>query len=877
MTEEFQSWHGISAAEALERIAGSEEGLSPDEAERRLAVHGPNSMPPPGRRSAFRLFIGQFHNILIYILLFSALVTAFLGHFADTGVIIAVVTINALVGFTQESKAEGAINAIRNLLSPRASVFRARHMLDIDASLLVPGDMVVITAGDRVPADLRLISAQGLKIQEAVLTGESLDVEKSAAALPPETPLAERICMAYSGTLVVAGRGKGVVAATGAKTEIGKISAMVSAVKPPETPLTRRMRRVSLLISSFIGMLSLCLFTFGVFVRKMPVDEMFMVMIGMMVSSIPEGLPSVISITMALGVRAMAARNAIVRELPVIEAIGGVTVICTDKTGTLTMNELAVESLVTSCRSFTVTGVGYSPEGKFLLEDKEISLDSHPACHEMVHGAALNNDASLHLSKGVWELSGDPTEGALIALAQKGGHEPARLHRDFPRRDSLPFSSETRYMATLHDGVIYVKGAPEKLLSMCRSQLGQNGEEELDKNYWVESMESMAAKAERVLAIARKEAESGKSRLHEKDLESGLVMLGLFGIADKPRQEAKLAIEQCRRAGIAVKMITGDHPLTALAIADALGMENGGKALTGAEISVMSEEALAEVADEINVYARMHPEHKLRLVSALQKCGEAVAMTGDGVNDAPALKAADVGIAMGKRGTEAAKEAAKLVLADDNFASIVHAVEEGRNIYLNIRRTVQFMLVTDGAEGLVLLMATLAGLTLPITPLQILWVNMITAVTLSLSFAFSPASASAMESPPVKPEAPLFTKAHMGKMAAQMAVMALSSIGVFVAAESGGAEVETARGMAVNAIVYCQVFYLLRMFPLEKGKGLAPLFLSIFGAVAAQFIFIHAPWFQSVFHTVALSPFQWIAGIAAGGTVLLVAPRKNTC
>lgn len=873
-------WHNMTAPEALRQLAATPQGLTTEEAARRLTLYGANHFIAARKYSPLRRFLLQFHNILIYILLGAALVTGALQHWTDMGVILTVVLINALIGFVQESKAENALAAIRNLLSPHANVLRDGKALLLDAANLVPGDIIMLAAGDKVPADARLCAAHGLRIQESILTGESLDVEKSISEVPADAALGERASLAFSGTLVTAGQAEAVVVATGTETEIGRINNLLGEVKTPQTPLSLKLGKLSTWLAVIFLAVAFGIFLFGVYIRDLPVEEMFMVMIGIAVSAIPEGLPAVISIALALGVRTMARKNAIVRHLPVIEALGNTTVICTDKTGTLTRNELTVMHLVTAGHNFTVTGVGYMPEGKFMLDGKEIEITEDSVGHAMLHGAALNNDAVLNCKEGIWELNGDPTEGALMTMALKAGHTREQLNEEFPRKGLLPFSAETRFMATLHEekgskNIIYVKGAPEQLLSMCHTQLGNtNTEEKLDKDYWERQVASLAARGERVLAIARKYAAPIGAPLQDKHVESGLVLLGLFGIADRPREEAKPAIAECYGAGIAVKMITGDHKLTASSIGKELGIMNSDKVLTGNELDRLSDEALGPVVREINIYARMHPEHKLRLVRALQQSGEVVAMTGDGVNDAPALKMANIGIAMGKQGTEVAKEASALVLADDNFASIVRAIAEGRNIYRNIRRTIRFMLVTDGAEGLTLTIALLAGYTLPITPLQILWVNMVTAVTLSLAFAFAPHDPTAMQRPPLGKHSPFFTKQAIAAMLAQLGLLAFGTLGLFLYKTHTGTDPVAARTIAVNALVWFQIYYLWGIFP-ERAKATpwlrhyAPALFSSLGVLLLQFFFTYAPWLQALFATAPLSATAWVEIIFVTASIYL--------
>ena len=850
------------------------QGLTGQEAGIRLSQQGPNALPEGKKRPAWRRLLFQFNNILIYILILSGCITAFLHHWIDTAVIVSVILINAAIGYIQEGKAEDALAGIRKLLSPQALVVRDGQQQHVDATLLVTGDLVILSAGDKIPADIRLESANSLRIQEAILTGESLDIEKAAGGI------------AYAGTLVTYGNGAGIVAATGGNTEIGRISQSMGAVESPETPLTRKLARLFRYLAVMIIAVAIAAFIFGVYIRQLPVDEMFMVMIGIAVSSLPEGLPAAISITLAIGVRIMARRNAIIRSLPVVETLGNTTVICTDKTGTLTHNELVVAHVVTAGHVFTVSGVGYKPEGKFFHDEREAAPADYPCAARMLQGAMLNNDAVLRPVGSEWALHGDPTEGALAALSLKAGHSREDLQSRFPRVAEIPFSAEQRFMATSHadragGGIIYVKGAPERLLEMCRLQLDEAGQEQpLAAEYWRQAIGALANNGERVLALAYKHLGAPSAGLAPHDIETGLCFVGLFGITDRPRQEAAPAIALCHRAGIAIKMITGDHSLTASAVGRAIGITAAQDVLTGGEIDGMSDQELERRVGSVNIYARMFPQHKLRLVVALQKLGHVVAMTGDGVNDAPALKAADVGIAMGKQGTEVAKDAARIVLADDNFASIAAAVEEGRNIYKNLRYTIQFMLVTDFAEGLSLVFSLLAGWTLPITPLQILWVNTVTSVTLSLAFAFAPHHKDAMDVPPVPQEAPFFTPRKTLSFALHILLMAFGTILTFhymlpLLGEAG------ARTAAVNALIGFQVWYLWSLFPMRtaRSKGWAkhymPALLASIATVILQIAFCHAPWMQKIFGTQAPDALGWLA-VAAFTSAILVWHRTET-
>ncbi|MBM4182562.1 MAG: HAD-IC family P-type ATPase, partial [Betaproteobacteria bacterium] len=735
--------HALPAQAVLSALDSPRRGLTGQEAASRLARHGRNLLPPPKRRGPLLRFLLQFHNVLIYVLLAAAVVTAVLGHWVDSGVILGVVVINALIGFIQEGKAEAALEAIRAMLSPHAQVLRDGRRQEIDAANLVPGDIVFLASGDRVPADLRLLEVKSLKIEEAALTGESVPVEKGVEPVPTDAPLGDRASMAWSGTLVTYGQGMGVVAATGAATEIGRISRMLSEVQELATPLLRQMAVFGQWLTWVILAVAGATFAYGVLLGGYGADAMFLAAVGLAVAAIPEGLPAILTITLAIGVQAMARRSAIVRRLPAVEALGSVTVICSDKTGTLTRNEMTVQTVIGAGAVYAVSGVGYAPDGGFSLDGREVTPETAPELLDIARLALLCNDAVLTREGEQWILAGDPTEGALVTLGLKAGLDAKFEAEALPRVDVIPFESEHRFMATLHHdhaghGFILLKGAPERLLELCAAQRREGCDHPLDATSWHAAMEAAADRGMRLLAVAMKPAEAGQRELSFADVEmGGFTLLAVLGLADPPREEAVRAVAACRTAGIRVKMITGDHAITARAIGRELRLADEVRALTGADIECMDDAALRRAVADTAVFARASPEHKLRLVEALQANGEAVAMTGDGVNDAPALKRADVGVAMGQKGTEAAKEAAEIVLTDDNFASIAAAVEEGRAIYDNIRKAIVFILPTNGGQAGVLVAAILLGLPhLPITPVQILWVNMVTAVTLALALAF---------------------------------------------------------------------------------------------------------------------------------------------
>ena len=879
-----EAWHGRDAEAVVQALETRPEGLAEEEADARLARHGPNSLPPPRGRSAWRRLLDQFRNVLIYVLVVAGVVTAVLGHTVDSAVIFAVVVINALIGYLQEGKAEHALDAIRGMLSPRARVLRDGRARSVDAADLVPGDMVRLESGDRVPADLRLLQVKALRIQEAALTGESLAVDKATEPVPADAALGDRHCMAYSGTLVVSGRGTGVVVATGTATEIGHISRMLAQVTTLTTPLVAQMNRFARTLSIAIVGLAAAVFAFGILARGYSAVEMFLAAVGIAVAAIPEGLPAILTITLAIGVQRMAERNAIIRRLPAVETLGSVTVICTDKTGTLTRNEMMVQSVATAGAAYEVTGTGYCPEGKFLHQDREVDPAAQPRLLELLRAVLLCSDASIRQRDGCWLAEGDPTEAALVALAAKAGLDSAEEIRRAPRADVIPFESEHRFMATLHhpaatgDGapVIYVKGAPERLLEMCDRQRGRDGDEPLDADSWEHRMAEIAGQGQRLLAVAAAPAQSDQRSLEFSHLEEGLVLLGVLGLADPPREEAVAAVARCRQAGIRVKMITGDHRETAQAIGSQVGLEAGG-AVTGPELSRISDADLPELALATDVFARAAPEHKLRLVEALQSTGQVVAMTGDGVNDAPALKRADVGVAMGRNGTEAAREAAEMVLADDNFASIARAVEEGRTVYDNLRKAIVFILPTNGGEALVIIGAILFGRLLPITPVQILWINMITAVTLALALAFEPAESRVMHRPPRPPSEPLLTPFLMWRIGFVSLVLLTGTFGLFVWERSAGTDIETARTVAVNTLVLFEAFYLVaarRLYApgLTRGalRGARPAAAAIALVLVFQLLMTYAPPLQALFDTRALDGAAWLRAAAVAASVLVL-------
>ena len=880
------SWHAGPASEVLQVLGSSQQGLGQVEVTRRREIHGPNRLPEVKQAGPLARLVRQFNNLLLIVLMLASVVTAAMGHWIDSGVIAAAVLINALVGFVQEGKAERSLQAIRRMLSPHAVVLRDGRQHDVDAADLVPGDVVLLASGDSLPADVRLQQAHNLHIDESVLTGESVPAAKHSDPVAEDAAIGDRRCMGYAGTLVTQGQARAVVVATGAATEMGRIGRMLASVEQGTTPLLAKMnvfgRRLTIVILATAALL----FLFGTLLRGMAASEMFMAAVGLAVAAIPEGLPAILTITLAIGVRRMARRHAVIRRLPAVETLGSVTVICSDKTGTLTRNEMTVQSVVCAGLQLEVEGAGYAPVGALTLDGQALEAahlaQTAPVVLSLAQAAALCNDASLHEDDKGWQLAGDPTEGALLSLAMKAGVNPAALKIERERLDVIPFESEHRYMATLHrrsngnGNVLLVKGAPERVLAMCAQQAGRDGgAEPLDITSWRTAIDAQARAGRRVLALAERELPT-RPDLQQSDAEHGLTLLGIVGIIDPPRAEAMQAVAQCRDAGIRVVMITGDHGVTASAIAGQLGMGDDHQAITGPELEAMDDAALRESVRHARVFARASPEHKLRLVRALQANGEIVAMTGDGVNDAPALKQADVGIAMGRKGTEAAKQAGAVVLADDNFASIAHAVEEGRTVYDNLKKTVTFMLPVNGGESLSLLLAVLLGVALPILPAQVLWVNMVGSVALAMVLAFEPPEPGVMRRPPRPPGEPLLSRFLVWRIVLVSTLFLAGIFGMFEWALWHGASVEAARTVAVNTLVCMEVFYLFsvrylkaRSFTWQGVRGTPRVLAAVGGVFAMQLLFTYAPVMQQLFRTEAL-PLMWGLRIVAVGLVLLI-------
>lgn len=871
-----QAWHALPPNDTLSRLDSQAAGLDTQIAQERHLTHGANRLPEPPKRSPVIRFLLHFHNILIYVLIAAAAVTALLGHWVDTSVILAVVVVNAIIGFLQEGKAEQAMEAIRQMLAPQAAVLRDGKRTTVAGEMLVPGDIVLLEAGDKVPADLRLLQAYGLQVQEAILTGESVPVDKQVETVPVDAALGDRTNLAFSGTTVTSGQAQGVVVAIGGHTEIGRISGLLAGVEILTTPLVEQMSVFAKWLTLFILSVAALIFAFGYFVQHQSFGDLFMAVVGLSVAAIPEGLPAVLTITLAVGVQAMARRNAIVRRLPAIETIGAVSVICTDKTGTLTRNEMLVASVITVGQAYSVDGEGYSPQGNIEPQPKEAATVT-----EIGLAALLCNDAELKQHDDAWQVEGDPMEGALLAFAAKTGHHHCR---DWTRTDVIPFDSRHKFMASLHhdhaqQARIIVKGAPEVLLAMCQQQRSADGQvQALDSAYWHEQAETIAASGQRVLAFASRTVPPQHTVLAMTDVQGHLTLLGLVGLIDPPRPEAIVAIADCHRAGIRVKMITGDHAATAAAIGRQVGLQHPDKVLTGGELDLLDDSALAATVLDTDVFARTTPEHKLRLVTALQAHALTVAMTGDGVNDAPALKRADVGIAMGNKGSEAAKEAAELVLADDNFASIAAAVREGRTVYDNIKKVISWTLPTNAGEAAVIIVALLLGLTLPITPVQILWINMITAVTLGIALAFEPTEAKTMQRPPRPRHQPLLTGTLVWHIILVASLFLSGVFGVYAYALDQGYSLELARTLAMNTLVVMEIFHLFfirNMYTTsltwQAVRGTKMVWLAVLVVTVAQLAITYVPALQAIFGTqaVAFSDGLLVVGIGVALFVLV--------
>ena len=883
-----EHWHAVPAEEALTLLGSGAKGLDLFEVDHRQKSFGRNVLSEKEKESALKRFLLQFNQPLIYILLVATLITAFLGEWIDAAVIFGVVFVNALLGFIQEAKAIAALKALAKDLLAECTVLRAAEKQRIPVAEVVPGDIVLLEAGDKVPADMRLLESRDLEIDESILTGESLPVAKKNTLLPLKTLLADRKNMAYSSTLVTRGAGRGVVVSIGDRTEIGAISRMIQEAKMPETPLTKKIKAFTHWLLFVILAVAVLTFIIGL-LRGEPWYQMFMASVALAVGVIPEGLPAALTITLAIGVARMARRRAIIRKLPAVETLGSTTVICSDKTGTLTQNQMTVQRILAGGVEYTVTGIGYDAAGEIRAQHAVGRAPHEKALRECLLAGALCNNSHIKEEEGRWAVSGDPTEAALLVSAKKGGIEAQLESGHYKRIDELPFESEHQYMVTLHrspsggETVAYLKGSVERVLERCSDALGADGQLFPLEKFGVESQAAeLAAEGLRVLAFAQKKLPGTVTRLTHDEVKEGLTFIGLQAMLDPPRSEAITAVKACQSAGITVKMITGDHPLTAQAIARALNLlteddkQNGSKVITGRELEELSDSQLIVKAAEAAVFARVTPEQKLRLVEALQARRQVVAMTGDGVNDAPALRQADIGVAMGMAGTEVAKEAADMVLTDDNFASIEAAVEEGRGVFDNLKKFIVWTLPTNVGEGLVILAAILVGTTLPILPVQILWINMATALFLGLTLAFEPKEEGIMLRPPRDPQSALLDRTLIKRIALVSALLLWGCFTIFKFELWRGGTIEAARTAAVTVFVFGELFYLFNCRSLHSSLFQLGVFSNkwVLGGVsvmvAAQLCFVYLPLMNRFFHSAPFVWWLWLMILAAGFLIWLV-------
>ena len=878
--------HGLPAHEVVLLLeTDSHRGLSDDEVAERLERFGPNTLPAPSGAGLLVRILRQFHHPLIYVLLVAGAITAGLHEFADSAVIFGVVLINAAVGFVQESRAETALEGLRSMVRTLANVVRGGHERTVSSDDLVPGDLVLLEAGDKVPADVRLVRQTELRVNESALTGESAPVSKDEVVLPEATPVADRRNMAYSGTLVTVGHAVGIVVATGAGTEVGEIHRLVGAAETLATPLTEKLARFSKVLT--VGILGLAALTFAVgLLRRQDAVHTFTAAIALAVGAIPEGLPAAVTITLAIGVARMARRRAVVRRLPAVETLGSTTVICTDKTGTLTENQMTVQVIWTRDGMIEVTGSGYAPDGQLCTADgAPASIDTDSALRWSLLAGACCNDAALIHEKGQWGVIGDPTEAAMLVVAAKAGLDPEKLAAGLPRLAVIPFSSERRYMATLHrdgdDCVVLAKGAVERLLDLCDTQMGADGAlRPLDRVEVSRTAEQLSRRGLRVLATGVR-SNVVPDDFDENALPGSLALTGLHAMLDPPRVAAASSVAACHNAGIAVKMITGDHAGTAAAIATRVGLLDEqemepGAVLIGTDLASLDADDYPDAVQTASVFARVSPEQKLRLVQALQGKGQVVAMTGDGVNDAPALRQANIGVAMGRSGTEVAKDAADMVLTDDDFATIEAAVEEGRGVFDNLTKFITWTLPTNIGEGLVILAAIAFGVALPILPTQILWINMTTAVALGLMLAFEPKEDGIMSRPPRDPGQPLLTRGLVARVLLVSTLLVGSAWWLFGWERGNGAVLPEARTAALNLFVVVETFYLLSCRSLTHSAWRIGVFSNrwiIFGVTTqalGQIAITYLPAMNLVFETAPITAAAWLRIFAIAAAVSAV-------
>ncbi|MBD2564035.1 MULTISPECIES: cation-transporting P-type ATPase [Nostoc] len=895
-----QQWHNLVESKVARHLnTNLETGLTSDEVTKRRERFGSNELKGKAGTSPILRFLLQFNQPLLYILLIAGAIKALIGQWVNAWVIWGVTLINAIIGFIQESKAESAIAALASSVQTNATILRNGQKVQVPSADLVPGDLVLLASGDKVPADLRLVRAKNLQVNESALTGESVAIEKNTQPLDADAPLAERTNMAYAGSFVTFGTARGIVVAIGEATETGRISQLIEQGTSLKTPLTRKFDKFSRTLLYIILGIAALTFAVGLGYGNLWA-AMFEAAVAFAVSAIPEGLPAVVTVTLAIGVSRMARRHAIVRKLPAVETLGGATVICSDKTGTLTENQMTVQAIHSGGKNYTVTGGGYVPEGEILFDEQPVDLQNSPVLEECLKAGLLCNDSHLETKDGQWQVVGDPTEGGLIVVANKVGMTSSNLEEEMPRLDIIPFESEFQYMATLHEGgsrenssrvrTIYVKGSVESILKRCQQMLDAEGNlARINAETVHQEVDAMANQGLRVLAFAKKSASAAQDSLDHADIEKDLVFLGLQGMIDPPRTEAIAAVEACQNAGIQVKMITGDHAITARAIAERMGFNKNGEVLafTGAELAQMDKSELATAIEDGAVFARVAPEQKLRIVEALQSKGEVVAMTGDGVNDAPALKQADIGIAMGGAGTEVAKEASDMILTDDNFASIEAAVEEGRTVYRNLLKAIAFILPVNGGESMTILISVLLARELPILSLQVLWLNMVNSIAMTVPLAFEPKSERVMQKSPRSPREPLLSKSLVKRILVISIFNWILIFGVFEWIRQTTGNIDLSRTMAIQALVAGRIFYLLSISQLgialinqlrgvrQTVSDASAIGIGIACTIVLQIIFSQWNLMNNLFSTAPLNLNQWLICFLVGLPMVVVANLVN--
>ena len=881
-------WHNLSTSEALEALGSRRSGLAVTEAKSRLLQYGPNELKGKKKTPPIIVFLRQFLSPLIYVLMVAAIISLIVEHFIDAGVILGVLVLNAAIGFIQETRAEKAMEALIQMAAPKAHVRRDGNIRLISAREVVPGDIVLLETGDRVPADARLIEVSNLKVNEAMLTGESMPVDKNTGAIREDVPMAERKNMVHMGTIVNYGRATAMVVRTGMATDIGQIATAIQEIKPEKTPLQKNISKVSrYIVVLFLGICAL-LVVIGL-LKGLDRLEIFLLAVAAAVSAIPEGLPAVVTVVLAVGMRIMAKRNAIIRKLVAVETLGSATVICSDKTGTLTLNEMTVQRLYADGQWIEITGEGYIPHGEFRRDGQLIDPQNEPAINLILRIGALCNDSFLTRRDNdeCCDIYGDPTEGALLVAATKAGMNKEKLEKAFPRLDEIPFQSEKQYMATLHprDGgrVVYVKGSVEKMLALSKYRFNRGQVvplTEKDADVIMQANTDMASQALRVIATAYVELPSELEDLKDENIRGNLVFVGLTGMADLPREEAKEAVRLCQQAGIRVVMITGDHKVTAESIARQLDLPPG-KTVTGLELHQMSDEELYTQVEDVSVFARIEPLHKLRIVNALKSHGHVVAMTGDGVNDAPALKTANIGIAMGITGTDVAKEGSDMILADDNFASVVAAVEEGRAIFNRLRNVLFFLLSTNLGELIALSLALLFVGKAPLLAVQIIWVNLVTDTTAAVPLGLEPKVGDELRQPPRHPGVGIIFPGLLLRIIFMATFMGVGVFLVFRWAEPR-MSIEEARTITFCTIVAFEWFrafnarsdvYTIFRLGIFRNRWLL---MSIAGAIVLQLIVVYAPFMQVAFSTVPLTADKWVIVLLAGGSLFVIEETRKT-